>query len=463
MPGSRIAAVEGDARSVGRLALAAASADIVLILARAGAPLPVAARRDARIAALMGVRRAALVVDHMDLVGFGQAPFLALAGEFRAFCATLGFARAEAIPVCARTGENVAEPGASMPWHQDGTLCAWLLAQAAQACGGGAAAVGDALVARGDPAQRADQFEARLLWTGEHPMIPGRQYRLRLNAAESTATITAIKYHEDPETGARLAARTLARDEIAVVNVSTARPVVFDRVDDNPALGRFVLLEKDGADPVGTGVIDFGLRRAANIHWQSVDLDKAARSALKGQRPRCIWFTGLSGSGKSTLANLLERRLHAEGRHTYLLDGDNVRHGLNRDLGFTEADRVENVRRVAEVARLMVDAGLVVIVAFISPFAAERRMARQLFGEGEFLEVFVDTPLEECERRDPKGLYAKARRGELANFTGVDSAYERPIAPEVRVQTVRLSPAECVETLVERIEAACGSSRGRGR
>ncbi len=298
----------------------------------------------------------------------------------------------------------------------------------------------------------ADQFEARLRWLGEHPLMPGRPYLFRLHESETTATVTAIKYREEVATGARLAARTLALGEVGVVNFSLSQPVAFEPYASNPRLGSFVLIDKLTSETVGAGTIDFALRRASNIRWQAVDVHKQARAGLKHQRPRCIWFTGLSASGKSTIANQLEMRLHADGRHTYLLDGDNVRHGLNRDLGFTEADRVENIRRIAEVARLMVDAGLIVIVSFISPFRAERRMARQLFEANEFVEVFVDTPLEECERRDPKGLYAKARRGELRNFTGIDSPYEPPEAAEVRVDTGHLSPADAAEAIMGRLE-----------
>ena len=298
----------------------------------------------------------------------------------------------------------------------------------------------------------ADQFEARLQWLGEHPLMPGRPYLFRIPGAETTATVTAIKYREDPRSGARLAARTLARHEAGVVNLSLSQPAALEPFASNPRLGSFELADKLTSETVARGTIDFALRRAANIPWQAVDVRKEARAALKQQRPCCIWFTGLSGSGKSTIANELEKRLHAAGRHTYLLDGDNVRHGLNRDLGFTEADRVENIRRIAEVARLMVDAGLIVIVSFISPFRAERRMARELFGGDEFLEVFVETPLLECERRDPKGLYAKARRGELRNFTGIDSPYEPPEAADVRVDTMRLSPTQSAEAIVERLD-----------
>ncbi len=311
---------------------------------------------------------------------------------------------------------------------------------------------GDVLAAPEGAPEVADQFEARLLWMGEHAMIPGRPYLLKIHGKETTATITAIKYREDVDTDSRLAAKTLALNEIAVVNLSTSQPLVFEPYVVNRALGGFILIDKLGFETVGAGMIDFALRRAANIHWQALDLNQATRAAVKHQRPRCIWFTGLSGSGKSTIANLLEKRLHAAGRHTYLLDGDNVRHGLNRDLGFTEADRVENIRRVAEVARLMVDAGLVVLVSFISPYRAERRMARELFAPGEFVEVFVDAPLEECEQRDPKGLYAKARRGELANFTGIDSAYESPEAPEIRLRTAELPPAACVQGIIDLLD-----------
>jgi bifunctional enzyme CysN/CysC len=307
---------------------------------------------------------------------------------------------------------------------------------------------GDVLVAADAPPEVADQFEARLLWMGARPLNPGRQYLLKLACKEVPATVTAIKFRIDVNTGAHLAAATLGLNEMATVNLSTSAPLVFEPYAVNQTLGSFILIDRLSHETVAAGMIDFALRRAANIHWQALDLNKAARAQLKHQAPRCIWFTGLSGSGKSTLANLLEKRLHAEGKHTYLLDGDNVRHGLNRDLGFTEADRVENIRRIAEVARLMVDAGLVVLVSFISPYRSDRAMARGLFDAGEFVEVFVDTPLQECERRDVKGLYAKARRGELKNFTGIDSPYEPPSNAELRVDAFNSDAIRCVDALM---------------
>ena len=306
---------------------------------------------------------------------------------------------------------------------------------------------GDVIASAAHPIECADQFEADILWMSEHALLAGRPYAALVHNKSASVTITHIKYRLEINTGAHLAARTLALNEIGIVTVSFDRPVPFLPYTENKRLGAFILIDKLTNDTVGAGLIRFALRRASNVHWQALEVTKSVRAKLKHQEARCLWFTGLSGSGKSTIANLLEKRLHAEGKHTYILDGDNVRHGLNRDLGFTEADRVENIRRVAEVAKLLVDAGLIVIVAFISPYRAEREMARGLFERGEFIEIFVDTPLEECERRDVKGLYAKARRGELINFTGIDSAYEPPPAAEIHLRTVNVSPEICVQRL----------------
>jgi bifunctional enzyme CysN/CysC len=308
---------------------------------------------------------------------------------------------------------------------------------------------GDVIVTADSPPEVADQFEVRLLWMHEHAMAPGRPYLMKLATKEVTATITEIKYREDINSGAHLAAKTIGLNEIATVNISTSSPIVFEPYSTNRQLGSFILIDKLTLDTVGAGMIDFALRRASNIHWQALELNQSARAAQKHQTPKCIWFTGLSGSGKSTLANLMEKRLYAEGKHSYMLDGDNVRHGLNRDLGFTEADRVENIRRVAEVAKLMVNAGLIVLVSFISPFISERQMARDLFDTGEFLEVFVDTPIAECEKRDVKGLYIKARKGELKNFTGIDSPYEAPETPDLRLETINTPPEACVQQILK--------------
>ncbi|MCA1009049.1 sulfate adenylyltransferase subunit CysN [Rhodococcus hoagii] len=295
----------------------------------------------------------------------------------------------------------------------------------------------------------ADQFEAQLVWMGEHEMLPERPYLCQIGTMTVQARITRPKYKINVNTLEQTATNTLALNEIGVCNISFDRPVPFDAYTDNRDTGGFILIDRLTNTTVGAGMIAHSLRRSDNIHWQAVDVNAESRAVLNGHRPQVLWFTGLSGSGKSTIANELERQLHASGRHTYLLDGDNVRHGLNRDLGFTEADRVENIRRVTEVARLMADAGLIVLASFISPFRAERDAARELVGEDRFCEVFVDTPIEVAEERDPKGLYRKARRGELANFTGVDSPYEAPESPEIRIDTTDLTPEQAADLIVE--------------
>jgi bifunctional enzyme CysN/CysC len=312
---------------------------------------------------------------------------------------------------------------------------------------------GDLIAAAADPAGLADQFEAHLVWMHEEPLLPGRPYLLKLGSSTATCTVTHIKYGINVNTLERTPASTLAVNDIAVANIATDRRLPFDPYLANRETGGFVLIDRLTNVTVGAGLIDFALRRSDNIHWQALDVSKEARVAIKGHRPGVVWFTGLSGAGKSTIANALERRLHALGVHTATLDGDNVRHGLNRDLGFTDADRVENIRRVAEVAKLMADAGLLVLVSFISPFRAERDGARALVDAGEFTEVFVDTPLDVAEQRDRKGLYRKARAGQLPHFTGIDSPYEPPLSPEVRIDTVTASVAESVEQIISQLRA----------
>ncbi|MBD9373362.1 sulfate adenylyltransferase subunit CysN [Rhizobium sp. ARZ01] len=301
---------------------------------------------------------------------------------------------------------------------------------------------GDMLAPPSDRPEVADQFMAHVIWFGAEPMIPGRTYILRTEVDSVGATVTTLKYHVDIKNFAHEAAKSLHMNEIGACNIATQAPIAFDRYQDNRTTGNFVLIDRFTNATIGAGMIDHPLRRATNIRWQALDIDRHARAALKHQKPAVLWLTGLSGAGKSTIANTLEKLLHAKGLHTYVLDGDNVRHGLNRDLGFTPEDRVENIRRIAEVAHLMTQAGLIVIVSVISPFRSERQMARELFEPGDFIEIFVDTPLEECARRDPKGLYKKAFAGELANFTGISSPYERPDSPEIRLQTLGHEPSE---------------------
>jgi bifunctional enzyme CysN/CysC len=312
---------------------------------------------------------------------------------------------------------------------------------------------GDVLAASAAAPQVASQFEANLVWLHDEPMLQGRTYLMKAGARTVSATITPLKHRINVNTLEHEPAERLELNDIGVCELELDRPIPFEPYRENRALGGFILIDRLSNNTVGAGLINFALRRSQNVHWQALDVDKRLRARQKGQQACVLWLTGLSGAGKSTIANLVEKRLTAAGRHTYLLDGDNVRHGLNKDLGFTAQDRVENIRRVAEVARLMVDAGLIVLVSFISPFRSERRMARELFASGEFLEVFVDTPLVEAERRDVKGLYQKARRGELKNFTGIDSPYERPESPEIRIDTTQLTAEEAAERIITHLES----------
>ena len=310
---------------------------------------------------------------------------------------------------------------------------------------------GDMISAASAAAEVADQFETTIIWMADEPMLPGRPYLLKIGARTVNAQIGDLKYKVNVNTLEHVAAKTLALNEIGVCNISLDYPVAFDPYKDNRDTGAFILIDRVSNNTVGAGLLDFALRRAHNIHVQQLDLNKVARAQLKGQKSCVLWLTGISGAGKSTIANLVEKKLHALGRHTYLLDGDNVRHGLNKDLGFTDVDRVENIRRVAEVAKLMVDAGLIVISAFISPFRAERRLARDLLDADEFIEVFVDTPLSVAEKRDTKGLYHKARRGDLMHFTGIDSPYEVPEHAEIRVDTTQLEADAAADLIVREL------------
>ncbi|WP_281301725.1 MULTISPECIES: sulfate adenylyltransferase subunit CysN [unclassified Iodidimonas] len=311
---------------------------------------------------------------------------------------------------------------------------------------------GDVICHSENRAGLSDQFEAKIVWMADEPLIPGRPYLLKSGARTVSMVVTRLKYSINVNSLEQAATKRLELNDIGIANISLDQQIAFDPYHDNHETGSFIIIDKMTNGTVGAGMIDFGLRRATNIHWQAVDVNKAARAAMKAQKPAVLWFTGLSGSGKSTIANLVEKRLHAAGQHTYMLDGDNIRHGLNKDLGFTEVDRVENIRRVAEVARLMADAGLIVLVSFISPFRSERKMARDLLPEDEFHEVFVDTPIALCEQRDPKGLYKKARMGEIKNFTGIDSPYEPPLASELSLETAHASAEECAEKVIDYLD-----------
>ena len=310
---------------------------------------------------------------------------------------------------------------------------------------------GDVLAKFKDRPEVADQFQAHVIWMHEEQMLPGRPYLIKTTNDTTEGVITDLRHKVNVNSLDHESGKTLRLNEVGLVNINLVNAITFDAYADNKTMGSFIIIDKFTNDTIACGMINFGLRRASNIHWQAVDIDKKSRAQQKHQHPKVLWFTGLSGSGKSTIANLVEKKLHAMGKHTYLLDGDNVRHGLNKDLGFTDADRVENIRRVGEVASLMVDSGLIVLTAFISPFRAERHMVREMMGDEEFIEIFVDTPLEVCEARDVKGLYKKARAGDLKNFTGIDSPYEEPETAEIHVNTVDNTADEAAETIIKKL------------
>jgi bifunctional enzyme CysN/CysC len=374
--------------------------------------------------------------------------------DFRGFCGTLASGRLRlGDPVAISGGTRISTASRLIVGGEDrqdataGEAVTIVLADEIDA------SRGDVLADPQNQPERSDQFQAHLIWLDEQKLIPGRSYLFKIGAALVAGTVTRIRHRIDVTTQEKLSATQFAMNDVGVVNVSLHSPVAFTPFAQNRALGGFIMIDRQSNATAAAGMIDFALTRAANLHWQAISIDKATRAAQKLQIPRVAWFTGLSGSGKSTIANLVEQKLFALGRHSYLLDGDNVRHGLNRDLGFTPADRVENIRRAAEVARLFLDAGLIVLVSFISPYRAEREMARELVGDGEFIEVFVDTPVEECRRRDVKGLYAKADAGLIRNFTGVSAPYQAPEAPDLRLQTARHSAEELADRVVSRLLA----------
>jgi bifunctional enzyme CysN/CysC len=505
----------------------ASTAELAVILVDARRGILTQTRRHSYLVSLLGIRRAVLAVNKMDLVGYDAGIFAAIEREFRTFAARIGLADITAIPLSAVNGDNVVEPAATMPWYSGPTLLRHLetveidradasspfrmpvqwvnrphhdfrgfagqivsgtirpgervrilpsgrdseVARIVTADGDRDSAIaGESVtltlasevdVSRGDvfsaadaPLEVATQFDATIVWLHEEPLLQGRQYLLKLGTRTVSATVAPLKYKVNVNTLDELPAERLELNDIGVCELGCDQPLPFAPYAESRALGGFILIDRLTNNTVGAGLLHFALRRSQNIHWQALDVDRRLRAAQKNQRGCVLWLTGLSGAGKSTIANLIDKRLVALGRHTYLLDGDNVRHGLNKDLGFTAQDRVENIRRVAEVARLMADAGLITLVSFISPFRSERRMARDLVPLGDFFEVFVDAPLAVAEARDPKGLYRKARRGELANFTGIDSPYEVPEAPEIRIDTTAMSAAQAAESIVAHLEQA---------
>jgi len=502
----------------------ASTADLAVILIDARKGVLTQTRRHSYLVKLLGVRKAVLAVNKMDLVGWSKDRFDEIVADYSAFAAEIGLEDVLAIPISGLKGDNITTASEATPWYPGPPLLEHLetvevdadrlarlplrlpvqwvnrpnldfrgfAGQISQgtvrpgdairvapsgrtstvarivdkggdlpvAVAGQSVTItladeidcsrGDVIAAADSPPESADQFEATLVWMAEEPLLPGRPYWLKIGARLVSAQVLDLKHKININTLEHLAATKLELNEIAVATVSLDQAIAFEPYEINADLGGFILIDRLSNATVGAGMIRFALRRSHNIHWQALDVSKDSRAALKGQKPAVLWFTGLSGAGKSTIANVVEKQLYAQGRHTYLLDGDNVRHGLNRDLGFTDADRVENIRRVSEVARLMADAGLIVLVSFISPFRAERDMARRMMGEGEFFEVFVDTPLAVAEQRDVKGLYKKARAGELKNFTGIDSPYEAPEAAEIHLDGT-LGPEAAAEVILAKL------------
>ena len=514
-----VADTPGHEQYTRNMATGASTADVAILMIDARKGILTQTRRHSFITTLLGIRRLVLAVNKMDLVDYNQQVFDDIVDDFHDFADELATdLEVEAIPMSALAGINITERSSETDWYDGPSLMEYLetvpigdkrlgapfrmpvqwvnrpnldfrgfsgqiaagvvkpgdriktlpsgrvstITRIVTATGDLDEAVagqsvtltladevdssrGDVIVSADNPAEVSDQFQVRVLWMSETPLLPGRRYLLKIGAKTVTATINAPKYGIDVNTLNDVPAKTLELNQIGVTTLSLDQAIAFDPYDDNREMGGFILIDRQTNDTVGLGLIDYALRRASNIHWQAIDIDRTV----------LLWFTGLSGSGKSTLALRLEEALFRRGKQVFVLDGDNVRHGLNRDLGFTDADRVENVRRVSNVARLMSDAGLITLVSFISPFRDERQMARNLMADGEFIEIHVDTPLDVAEQRDVKGLYKKARAGEIKNFTGIDSPYEPPLNPELRINTVGQSPEEAAEEIL-------GFLQGRG-
>jgi len=478
-----VADTPGHEQYTRNMATGASNAELAVILVDARKGVLVQTRRHALICSLLKVRHLVLAINKIDLVDYREATFDQIVRDFGDFASTLGFSSVIPIPISARFGDNVADRSANTPWYRGPSLLEyletiniesetvqqpfrfpvqWVNRPNADFRGyagtvvSGTAKVGDQVVVAASgratrikelltydgpaPSEVSDQFAAHVIWMSDVPLFPERSYLAKIGPKTTSITVTGIKYKIDVNTHQHLAAPTLGLNDIAFCNLATSTPVAFDPYDQNRRTGSFIIIDRFTNHTVGAGMIAFGLRRGTNIHWQPLLVGRAERAALKRQRPAIIWLTGLSGAGKSTIANLIEQKLNASGHHTMLLDGDNVRHGLNRDLGFTEADRVENIRRVGEVAKLMTEAGIIVLCSFISPYRAERDMVRKLLADGDFIEVFVDTPIDVCVRRDPKGLYAKAKAGAIKNFTGIDAPYETPVAPEIHLHAGEQDP-----------------------
>ncbi len=463
-PGKRsfiVAGIPGDEQSMRDMVMGAPGASLAIVLSDARKGVTPETRRHTTILSLFGIRHVLLAINKMDLVAWSRTVYDGIVGAYRDYAQRLDLTDVTCIPVSALTGDNVIKPSVAMNWYQGPTLLQAL--ESADVATGRArlgqtvtpAPAGDVDVSRGDviastthPPDRSDQFACHLLWMHENALLPKRPYLLKIGTSMVEVQITALKYKLNVESLERMAAQTLELNDIGYGNISLDRQIAFDPYRKHRETGGFILIDRYTHATVGAGMIDFALRRASNLTRHTFTVDKPARSAQKNQKACVLWFTGLSGAGKSTTANAVEQRLHVIGRHSYVLDGDNLRHGLNKDLGFTQVDRVENVRRIAEVAKLFVDAGLIVVVSVISPFRDEREMARRMMAEGEFIEVFVDAPLEICERRDPKGLYRKARAGEIKNFTGIDSPYEPPGSPDIVLKTAERSVDELADQVI---------------